>query len=73
MEILNIFNTGSWPTIMKLVVESADSGLESVESTANSAKDCVWVQALMWDGVGWSGPGYIMVTRERIIPLHSST
>ena len=58
-----MFNTGSWPTIMKSVVESADSGIDSVDSTANSAKDGVWVRALMWDGVGWSGPGYIMVTR----------
>ena len=51
MQILNMFNTGSWPTIMKSVVESADSGLESACSSADSfadpAKDGVWVRAFI--------------------------
>ena len=37
MEILNIFNTGRWPTATKSAVESADSGIESADSTADSA------------------------------------
>ena len=42
-------NAGSRPTITKLVVESADSGLESADSITDSAVDPVkidlWVQA----------------------------
>ena len=41
VEILNMFTTGSRPTITKTVVESADSGLESADSTTNSAADPV--------------------------------
>ena len=45
-----MFNTGSWPTIEESLVESADSGIESADSTANyttdSAKVSVWVRAL---------------------------
>ena len=33
-----MFNTGSWPTL-KSVVESADSGLELVDSSADSNAD----------------------------------
>ena len=44
-----MFNTGSRPTITKLVVESVDSGLEkadsSTDSNADSAKVGVWVGA----------------------------
>ena len=50
VEILNMFNTGHRPTITISVVESANSGLESADSTANSttdpAKVGVWVRAL---------------------------
>ena len=45
-----MFNTGSRPTITKSVVESADSGIESANSTADSAanplKIGLWVWAL---------------------------
>ena len=36
MQISNMFLTGSWPTGMESVVESADSGLELADSTADS-------------------------------------
>ena len=44
MQISNMFNIGSWLTIMKSVVaQSADSGLEPADSSAvsnaNPAKD----------------------------------
>ena len=39
MEILNMFNTGSQLSI-KLVVESADLGLESDDSSADCRTDC---------------------------------
>ena len=56
-EILNMFNTGSRPTIPKSVVESADSGIELADSTveladsttdsaANPLKSGLWVRAL---------------------------
>ena len=52
-----MFNTGSWPTITKPVVESdvsglesADSAVESADSTTDSAADPVkiglWIRAL---------------------------
>ena len=45
-----MFNTGRRPTIIKSVVELADSGLESADSkassNADSVKDGVWVRAL---------------------------
>ena len=48
VEILNMFNTGSRPTITKLVVGSADSGIESADSTAdfaaNPLKIGLWVR-----------------------------
>ena len=34
MQILNMFNTGSQPTMMKLLVEWADSGLDSADYSA---------------------------------------
>ena len=37
VEILNMLNTGSQLTIVKSVVESADSGIESADSIADSA------------------------------------
>ena len=44
-----MFNIGSWLTVMESVVESADSGLEaadySADSNANPAKFDVWVRA----------------------------
>ena len=50
LEILNMFNTGSRPTIMKSVVESVYSRKESsdsiADSTADSGKVSVWVRAL---------------------------
>ena len=50
MQILNMFNTGSGLTGMKLALESADSGLEladySTDSNTDSAKVGVWVRAL---------------------------
>ena len=49
-EILNMFNTGSRPTITKSMVESADSGIESANSNAASAanplKSGLWLLAL---------------------------
>ena len=36
MKILNMFNIGSLPTLMKSVVESTDSGLELADSSADS-------------------------------------
>ena len=49
-----MFNTGSRPTGMKSVVESADSGLESADYSAdsniNSAKVGVWVRDLSKSG-----------------------
>ena len=48
-KILNMFDMDSRPTIVKLVVESADSGIESADSTADSAsnplKIGLWVRA----------------------------
>ena len=45
-----MFNIGRWPTVMRLVVELADSGLELTESipdsNADPAKVGVWVRAL---------------------------
>ena len=45
-----MFNTGSRPTITKMVLESADSGLESADSNDDSnddpAKVGMWVRAL---------------------------
>ena len=45
-----MFDTGSWPNITKLVVESANSGIGSAYSTADSgqiwARIGVWVRAL---------------------------
>ena len=47
-----MFNTGSWQTITKLLVESADSGLESADSSidsyANQAKVGVWVWTISY-------------------------
>ena len=42
-----MFNTGSQPTVMKLVVESAHSGLEAADysTDSNQAKVSVWVRA----------------------------
>ena len=37
VEILNMFDMESQPTIVKSVVELADSGIESADSTADSA------------------------------------
>ena len=34
-----MFNIGSWPTVMKSVVESANSGLESANFNADSNAD----------------------------------
>ena len=57
-----MFTTGSRPTITKSVVESADSGLESTNSTTDSAADPVkislWVRAFGEQGIrnqliGW--------------------
>ena len=45
MEISNMFNTGSWPTIMKSVVNSADSGLELADFNTNPAKVGVLARA----------------------------
>ena len=49
VEILNMFNTGGRLTITKLMVESADLGLESADSSADSNADPtkvgVWVRA----------------------------
>ena len=46
MYILDMFDICSRPTIMKSMVESADSGLEladsSVDSNVDLAKVCVW-------------------------------
>ena len=51
VEISNMFNTGSPPTVMKLVVELADSGLlsadPSADSSADPAKVGVWVRAFI--------------------------
>ena len=56
-EILNIFNRGSRPTVMKSVVESDDSGLESADHSTDSntdpAKVGVWVWAFKGH-VSWS-------------------
>ena len=41
-----MFNTGSRPTLMKSEIELADSGLQSPDSSADSAKVGVWVWAL---------------------------
>ena len=41
VETLNMFNTGSRLTITKSVLESAVSGLESADSTNDSAADPV--------------------------------
>ena len=50
VEILNIFDMESRPTIVKSVVESADSGIESADSTADSTTNPLriglWVRAL---------------------------
>ena len=50
VEILNMFDMESRLTIVKLVVESADSGIESADSTAESAiiplKIGLWVIGL---------------------------
>ena len=58
MQILNMFNTGSWPTGMESVVESANSGLESADSTADSAKNplkiSLWVRAFSLPNVDLS-------------------
>ena len=49
VQILNMFNTGSQSTGMKSVVESADSGLESADYSADSKTDSskvsLWVRA----------------------------
>ena len=46
MQILIMFDIGSWQTIMKLILELANSGLEwsasSADSNADSAKVCTW-------------------------------
>ena len=46
VKILNMLDTGSRPTITKSAVESADSELESADSTTDSPKVGVWVRAL---------------------------
>ena len=50
VEISNMFDMESWPTIVKSVVESADSGIESGNSTTDSATNPLriglWVRAL---------------------------
>ena len=50
VEILNMFDMESRPTIVKSVVESADSGIESADFTTDSATNPLrigmWVQAL---------------------------
>ena len=49
LEILNMYDMESRPTIVKSVVELADSGIESADSTADSAtiplKIGLWVWA----------------------------
>ena len=40
MQLLNMFNIGSGPTVLKWVVELAHSGLELAGSNANPAK--IW-------------------------------
>ena len=49
VEIINMFDTGSRPTITKSVLELADSGIELADSTADSAesplKIGLWVRA----------------------------
>ena len=42
VKILNMFDTGSQPTITKSAVVSADSGLESADSTTDSPKVGMW-------------------------------
>ena len=47
VEISNMFNIGSQPTVMKSLVESANSGLESSDYNADYNADPakVWVRA----------------------------
>ena len=40
-----MFEIGCWPTIMKLMLESADSEQLSADSSADPAKIGVWVLA----------------------------
>ena len=43
-----MFNTGSWLTITKSVVEAADSGIESANSTADSAANPLKIGLWVW-------------------------
>ena len=73
VEILNMFNTGSWPTITKSVVESADSGIELANSTiysaANTLKIALWARALR--GITFSEHSQILGYDIRIIPAET--
>ena len=48
VEILNMFNTGSWPVIIKSVVELTNCGIESADSTANSAANSPKIGLWVW-------------------------
>ena len=43
-----MFNTGSQPTITISVVELADSGIESANSTADSAANSLKIELWVW-------------------------
>ena len=61
-----MFNTGSQPTITKLVVDSADSGIELADSSAGCCPDLarigVWVRALSFvNDLNWSPTVYLIL------------
>ena len=76
VETLNMFNIGSRSTVIKSVVQSVNSGLESAnyiaDSKANSVKLGMWVQAFNVAWIDYSSCIVVTVCFHVLLPFKLS-